>query len=138
MRTVVLLRLALMFGMAIAQTQTQSIPNSPTSTATPSNEASAERIYSRKDGKIKPPRVTYSPDPEYPREASQRFKDEKVVLFIVVGSDGVPRDIKVARPLAPNVDQPAIEAVKKWKFRPATLDGKAVAVRINIELPVKP
>ncbi|MBZ5549103.1 MAG: energy transducer TonB, partial [Acidobacteriia bacterium] len=79
-----------------------------------------------------------SPDPEYPREASQRFKDEKVVLFIVVGSDGVPRDIKVARPLAPNVDQAAIEAVKKWKFRPATLDGKAVAVRINIELPVKP
>jgi TonB family protein len=134
---VLLLCLVLVFGRPIGQTQTQSTPNSPTGTANPSNEASAERVYSRKDGKIKPPRPTYSPNPGYAREAGEAFPNAKVVLWLIVGGNGLPRDVKVARSVAPQIDQTAIDTVSKWRFRPATLDGKPVAVQINVEFIVR-
>jgi protein TonB len=33
-----------------------------------------------------------------------------------------------------DVDQSALDAVKQWRFQPAKKDGKAVAVRITIEI----
>jgi TonB family protein len=51
-----------------------------------------------------------------------------------VGPDGRPRDIKVSRQLGMGLDQKAIEAVRMWRFEPATKDGKPVAVQINVEV----
>ena len=56
------------------------------------------------------------------------------VLWLVVGPDGRPRDIRVARSLGLGLDEKAIEAVKTWKFEPAMKDGKPVAVQINVEV----
>jgi TonB family protein len=57
-----------------------------------------------------------------------------VVLWLVVGPDGKPRDIRVARTLGLGLDEKAIEAVKTWIFEPAYKDGKPVAVQINVEV----
>ncbi len=57
-----------------------------------------------------------------------------VVLWLVVGPDGKPRDIRVARTLGLGLDEKAIEAVKNWRFEPAYKDGKPVAVQINVEV----
>ena len=59
------------------------------------------------------------------------------IRSLIVGSDGLPRDIRVGRSLSPEFDESAIDAVKKWKFAPATKDGKPVAVEINIEINFK-
>lgn len=32
------------------------------------------------------------------------------------------------------LDEKAIEAVKRWKFKPAMKDGKPVAVAVNIQI----
>ena len=53
---------------------------------------------------------------------------------MIVGADGVPRDIKVLRGIGKGLDEKAVEAVTKWKFEPATKDGKPVAVVINVEV----
>ena len=57
-----------------------------------------------------------------------------VVLWLVVGSDGKPRDIQVLRTLGLGLDEKAIEAVRNWRFEPAMKDGKPVAAQINVEV----
>jgi len=55
-------------------------------------------------------------------------------LWLVVGADGVPRDIKVARSMCCGLDDEAIKAVQKWRFKPGTIDGHPVAIQINVEV----
>ena len=76
----------------------------------------------------------FTPDPEYSEEARKAKYQGTCVLWLVVGPDGRPRDIKVARTLGLGLDEKAIEAVKQWKFEPAMKDGKPVAVQINVEV----
>jgi periplasmic protein TonB len=81
-----------------------------------------------------PPRLTYSPDPKYPKKAHKPHNQDTVVLWLIVGSDGLPHDMKVERSLSAEFDEAAMDAVKKWKFEPATKDGEPVAAKINIEV----
>jgi protein TonB len=88
----------------------------------------------RVGGGVSAPRVLYAPDPDYTEEARRAKYQGKVVLWLIVGADGRPRDMKVARALGMGLDQKAIAAVREWKFDPAMKDGKPVAVQINVEV----
>ena len=83
---------------------------------------------------VSPPRALDTPDPEYSEEARKAKYQGTCVLWLIVGPDGNPRDIKVARALGMGLDQKAIEAVRRWKFEPAMKDGRPVAVQINVEV----
>ncbi len=85
-------------------------------------------------GGVSAPKQIYAPDPEYSEEARKVKHMGTVVLWLIVGSDGKPRDIRVARTLGLGLDEKAIEAVKTWIFEPAYKDGKPVAVQINVEV----
>jgi periplasmic protein TonB len=85
-------------------------------------------------GGVSAPKQIYAPDPEYSEEARKVKHMGTVVLWLVVGPDGKPRDIRVARTLGLGLDEKAIEAVKTWIFEPAYKDGKPVAVQINVEV----
>ncbi len=82
----------------------------------------------RVGGGVSAPKVIYQPDPEYSEEARKVKHMGTVVLCLVVGPDGKPRDIRVLRTLGLGLDEKAIEAVKTWRFDPAMKDGKPVAV----------
>jgi len=56
------------------------------------------------------------------------------VLWLVVDSNGRPRDIRVVRSLGLGLDEKAIEAVRTWKFEPARKAGLPVAVQVNVEV----
>jgi periplasmic protein TonB len=83
---------------------------------------------------VKAPSVTYSPDPEFPEKERKAGHQGTVLLGLVVHSDGLPGDIKVLRTLSPEFDNAAMDAVKKWKFSPATRDGKPVNMQIKVEV----
>jgi len=96
-----------------------------------STKAAPEPVY-YVGGVVKAPRVIY---PEKPRKEHPKGV---IVLRLVIGADGLPRSIKVKRPLSPELDEAATDAVKKWKFAPATKDDQPVAVMINVEMTVGP
>lgn len=85
-------------------------------------------------GGVSAPKPVYSPDPEYSEEARKAKYQGTCVLWLVVGPDGRPRDIRVSRTLGLGLDEKAIEAVKTWKFEPAMKDGKPVSVEISVQV----
>jgi periplasmic protein TonB len=88
----------------------------------------------RVGGGVSAPVVVYKPEPEYSEEA-RKVKHQGVVLIqMVVGADGRPRDMRVVRPLGMGLDEKALEAVKTWRFEPAKKDGQNVAVLVTAEV----
>jgi TonB family protein len=83
---------------------------------------------------VTPPKALYAPDPQYSKTAQKARYQGTVVLGAVVGADGSPRSIWVVRELGSGLDEKAIDAVRQWKFRPATKNGTPVAVHINVEV----
>jgi TonB family protein len=83
---------------------------------------------------IHPPKAIYMPDPKYSKEARKAGREGTVVLWMIVGVDGRPIDIKVARALGMGLDEQAIEAVRNWIFKPALKDGQPVPVKVNVEV----
>jgi len=92
-----------------------------------------EQVY-RIGGDVKPPHQIYGPAAEYTDRARKEHQEGVVVLEMVVGTSGLPRDIKVSHSLSPDLDATAIDAVRKWRFSPATKDGEAVAVQISAQI----
>jgi TonB family protein len=84
-------------------------------------------------GEVRPPRGIYTPDPEYPEEARQAKFQGTDTLGVVLGHDGLPRDVWIVRGSGMGLDEKSIEAVKHWRFTPATRDGRPVAVFLSVE-----
>ena len=85
-------------------------------------------------GGVSQPVPIYRPDPDYSEEARKAKYQGTVILSIVVDEKGNPRDVRVVKPLGLGLDQKAIEAVAKWRFRPGMKDGHPVPVYANIEV----
>lgn len=85
-------------------------------------------------GGVSAPRAIYSPDPEYSEEARKAKYQGTVVLWLIVGTDGRPREIRVVRSVGMGLDEKALETVRTWKFEPGTKGGQAVAVQVNVEV----
>ena len=62
-----------------------------------------------------------------------------VLLTVLVKSDGTASDVEVKSSSGfPRLDRAAIEAVKTWRFNPATVDGKPVDKSYDVPVTFKP
>lgn len=75
---------------------------------------------------VRPPKVLKQVDPVFAGEQGT------VVLSVVIDAKGVPGDVRVLRSLGFVSDERAIEAVKRWRFKPGNIDGHPVSVAINV------
>ncbi len=75
-------------------------------------------------------------DPTYTSEAMRAKVQGEVHLEAVVQPNGLLTDIKIIKSLdrTYGLDQAAVEAAKKWLFRPGMKDGKAVPVHVQLIL----
>jgi periplasmic protein TonB len=79
------------------------------------------------------PQVVSEVKAEYTPEAKQNRIEGKVVLEVVVLSDGKVGDVKIVESLDSvyGLDANAVKAMKQCVFKPGTKDGKPVAVRVH-------
>jgi TonB family protein len=77
-------------------------------------------------GGITAPVVQWMVEPEYSEEARKAKVQGSVVLAIEVDAGGQARIVAVRQSLGLGLDERAIEAVRRWKFRPGLQDGKPV------------
>jgi TonB family protein len=80
------------------------------------------------------PEAIYSPEPSFSDEARKAKFQGIVLLMLVVGKDGRPYSIRVRQSLGMGLDEKAIEAVRNWRFRPATLNGQPVTTEIAVQV----
>jgi len=85
-------------------------------------------------GGVSAPHPIYDPEHEYSDEARRAKFQGNVVLWVVIGPDGTPRDVRVQRSLGMGLDEKAIAAVRTWRFKPAMKDNRPVAVQVSIEV----
>ncbi len=85
-------------------------------------------------GDVTTPRPIYKVEPQYSEEARHAGLQGIVVLQIIIDEKGVPSDIKLRRRLGLGLDEKAVEALTKWRFKPGTKNGRPVAVRATVEI----
>ena len=84
---------------------------------------------------VSKPAVIFKVDPEYSDEARKaKYGGGAVMLSITVDPEGRAQDIHVVKSLGMGLDEKAIEAVQKWKFRPGMSNGVAVNASATIEV----
>ena len=77
--------------------------------------------------------------PSYPEEARKKQLEDQVVVRYIIGKNGRILDVQIIdHARDPIFDAAAVEAIKRWRFRPMIKDGKAVEVvhelAVNFEL----
>ena len=97
---------------------------------------SAQEVFSSKDQGVTLPSVVRSVKAGYTAAAMEARIEGTAVLDAVVLADGKVGDVTVTQSLDKEygLDTQAVESVKQWLFKPGTKDGKAVAVRVTIEI----
>jgi protein TonB len=85
-------------------------------------------------GGVKGPVIIYQPEPEFSEEARKAKFMGVVTVSLIVGADGKPQNVHVTRGVGMGLDENAVAAVKQYRFKPATENGKAVAVYLNVEV----
>lgn len=70
------------------------------------------------------PEPVFKTEIEYTASARADGIEGKLKLRLVVGKDGSVVDVEVLAGVSPELDAAAVEAAKKWRFRPAMACGK--------------
>lgn len=82
-------------------------------------------------GVVKPVKLS-GDHPLYSEEARKGRIQGVVILQAIIDAMGNVSDIDLLKPLPLGLSESAIETVKLWRYKPATLDGKPVSVYMNI------
>jgi TonB family protein len=85
-------------------------------------------------GGVTAPVLLYKVEPEYSEEARKARYQGTVVIYVEVDPRGRVANYRIMRSLGLGLDEKAIEAIQKWKFRPGYKDGKPVTVSAIIEV----
>lgn len=90
-------------------------------------------VYSPGRG-VAAPVPIYAPEAEFSDEARRSRYQGICLISIIVDTHGNPQNPRVVQRLGMGLDEKAIEAIRRYKFKPGTKDGKPVPVMITIEV----
>ncbi|HKN20309.1 MAG TPA: energy transducer TonB [Terracidiphilus sp.] len=86
-------------------------------------------------GRISAPVPIFQPEAEFSDEARRAKYQGVCIIALIVDAQGNPQNVHVIRTLGMGLDEKAMEAVRKYKFKPALKDGKTpVPTMITVEV----
>ena len=91
-------------------------------------------IYRAGIGGVSNPIPIVTPDAEFSDEARRNKYQGVCIISVIVDSRGYTQDPRVIRSLGMGLDEKALTAVERYRFKPALKDGKAVAVMVDVEV----
>jgi TonB family protein len=91
-------------------------------------------VYRAGVGGVTNPIPLVSPEAEFSDEARRNKYQGVCMISIIVDARGYPQNPRVTRSLGMGLDEKALEAVQKYRFKPAMKDGKPVAAMITVEV----
>ena len=86
----------------------------------------------RVGGDVKAPQLINRVEPSYPEAARKARMEGVVILEAIITASGSVEDVKVLKSVNPLLDSAASRAVQQWRYRPATLNGRAVRVYLTV------
>ena len=86
------------------------------------------------DDKTEPPVPVRTVAPEVPSSFSRSGSVGLVTVKFVVDEKGNVQDPTVVKSSHAELEEPALAAIRKWRFKPATKDGTAVSVHVTIPI----
>ena len=100
----------------------------------PSDVPTEKVAAAQQNGSATAPVLVAQANPVYTEEARAKHISGDVELSLLIDEAGLPQDIKIIHGLGNGLDEKAMEAVKQYRFRPATRDGQPVATKIHINV----
>jgi protein TonB len=97
-------------------------------------EAIAQEAFDVTDLEKRPEAVSQVP-PVYPRALQRARIEGQVTLVFILNEEGRVEDPRIERSTRPEFEAPALEAIRKWRFKPGYKDGQPV--RSFIRIPMK-
>lgn len=91
----------------------------------------------RVGGDVKAPVITNRADPDYTNAARTARVAGVVIVEAIIDENGNVDNVKVIKGLPMGLSESAATAVRKWKFRPGTLNGRPVATIFNLTVNFK-
>lgn len=88
----------------------------------------------RVGGEVKAPLLLQKIDPTYPEAARKARMEGVVILEAIITASGSVEDVRVLKSVNPLLDASGVRAVQQWRYRPATLNGRAVRVYLTVTI----
>jgi TonB family protein len=102
--------------------------------AGPGRDGGIANGHSGFQGSLTEPVLLYKVDPEYSEEARKAKLQGVVMVRAVIDARGQVRNIAIAQGLGLGLNERAIAAVERWKFRAGMRNGQPVATSALIQL----
>jgi protein TonB len=91
-----------------------------------------DSIYQAGVGGVTNPVPITSPEAEFSDEARRQKYQGVCMISVIVDAQGYPQNPRVIQRLGMGLDEKALEAVAKYRFKPAMKDGRPVPVLITV------
>jgi len=116
----------------------QSIPTpTPQSTAPadrPTQTSPPDEQVFHVGGDVKKPKALQIVDATYSKDGLKNKISGNVEVYIVVDKSGTPTRLRIVHGLGYGLDEEALQAVRQYRFQPATRDGQPVCVELYVDV----
>jgi protein TonB len=96
-------------------------------------EAVQQDVFDVAELEKRPEAVSQVP-PAYPTELRRAKIEGVVMLVFLLNEEGKVEEARVENSSRPEFEKPALDAIRRWRFRPGMKDGQAVKTYVRIPM----